>query len=297
MDILERSLEQLRMSWATNAIPEKVSAPQYDRAFAVRICDLVFEKCGASLEDYGRAVDDFIALSEEFVRLQIELDRTGRYRHSSFADVRASVYDNPEVMNGRYLNGLLLSQAFWVNHAALFAFFEERFAAHNAPHGNVLEVPCGTGFYIAEFARANPGWSAEGIDLSESSVAFAREVVRLDGAAHVDIRKGDVFELPEDARYERIICGELLEHLEDPEALLAKLARLLARDGRLFLTTAIWAASIDHIYLFESASDVCEMLARYFSIEAELVVNVREGQRPDHARVPLNFAAILAPAR
>ncbi len=109
------------------------------------------------------------------------------------------------------------------------------------------------------------------------------------------VQKRDVFHLPEDQKYDRLICGELLEHLEQPEELLAKLARLSAPGAKLFVTTAVWAANIDHIYLYSTAQEVRDQLAPYFSLESELVLNVRDGFGPEDARTPINYACILTP--
>jgi 2-polyprenyl-3-methyl-5-hydroxy-6-metoxy-1,4-benzoquinol methylase len=255
----------------------------------------MFQKSGSDVKRYTRALRDFIALSEEFVLLQIELDRTGRYRYSSFDEVRDKVYDNAELMDHQYLNGLFLSQAFWVNHSKIHDYFVDAFCDGNLPSGTVLEVPSGTGIFIAEFSRRNPGWTAIGMDLSEHSVAFSREIVALTPGASARVERGDVFELPDDARYARIICGELLEHLENPEELLGKLASLIAQDGKLFVTTAIWAASIDHIYLYESTQEARDMLQEYFAIESELALNVREAHGPEDEKTPINYACVLMP--
>lgn len=294
-ELLSLALVTFEESWATSTIPPKIGAPDYDRPFAHAICRLMFEKSGADPERYRDALRDFIMLSEEFVMLQMELDRTGRYRYSSFDEVRSIVYDNPEVMNGRYLNGLFLSQAFWVNHTTIHRYFVEAFCSGLPPAGTILEIPSGTGIYIAEFARLNPGWTATAMDLSASSVAFSREIARLNGAASVTVSRQDVFDLPDGARYDRIICGELLEHLEDPVALLRRLRALIAERGKLFVTTAIWAASIDHIYLYESVDDARAMLSELFTVESELALNVRDGHRPDQAKTPINYACVLAP--
>jgi 2-polyprenyl-3-methyl-5-hydroxy-6-metoxy-1,4-benzoquinol methylase len=295
--LLTLALQTFGESWATSGIEPKVRSPEYDRGFARTICRLAFEKSGADVERYRAALHDFIALSEEFVVLQMELDRTGRYRHSSFEEVRREVYDNPEVMERRYLNGLLLSQAFWANHSKIRAYFVDRFCEGNPPTGTVLEVPSGTGIFISEFARRNPRWSAFGVDLSDSSVAFSRDIVRLVGVPAVTVAQQDIFDLPSAGQYDRIICGELLEHLEDPAALLRKLAALITGTGKLFVTTAIWAANIDHIYLFSSVREVRAMLEQFFTIESELALNIREAQQPDDERAAINYACVLsAPA-
>lgn len=295
-ELLRIAHQALEGHWATQSIPRRLQEPSYDQAFAQRICNLAFEKANRDLDGYGKALRDFIALSEEFVRLQIELDATGHYKYSNYDEVRAAVYDNAEVMESRYLNGLLLSQAFWINHYKMLMYFTEHFCHPSSAAGTLLEVPSGTGIFISEFARMNPGWTATALDLSESSVAFTREVSRLNGA-DVNAIKCDVFELPEDRRFDRIICGELLEHLEQPELLLGKLARLLAPEGSIFLTTAIWAANIDHIYLYVSAREARDMIEKYFTIDSELVLNVKDGAGPEDERTPINYACIGRPKR
>jgi 2-polyprenyl-3-methyl-5-hydroxy-6-metoxy-1,4-benzoquinol methylase len=291
--LLALALETFKESWATHTIERKLEAPEYDRAFAHHICRLMFEKCGADVERYTDALRDFIALSEEFVILQMELDRTGRYRYSSFDEVRRIVYDNPDVMDRRYLNGLFLSQAFWVNHATIHTYFVQSFCDVAPPAGSILEVPSGTGIYISEFAKRKPGWTAAAMDLSASSVAFTSDMARLNGVV-VAVSREDIFQTGGGVQYDRIICGELLEHLEEPEGLLERLREMLAPAGKIFLTTAIWAASIDHIYLYESAAEVRDMLRRYFAIESERALNVRDGALPDHTRTPINYACVIA---
>jgi 2-polyprenyl-3-methyl-5-hydroxy-6-metoxy-1,4-benzoquinol methylase len=292
--LVQFALDACKESWATFSIPARVEQPDYDRPFAARICRLAFEKCGNDFDKYKKALGDFIHLSEEFVTLQMELDRDGKYRYSSFDEVRAIVYDNPEVMEGRYLNGLLISQALWMNHRKIYEYFVDEFCANNAPTGTVLEVPTGTGVYVTEFAGRNPGWTAFGVDLSNSSVEFTREIARLRNCK-VSVKNENFLEYAEETKFDRLICGELLEHLEQPEELLLKLKNLTAPGGKVFLTTAIWAANIDHIYLFVNAQEVRVMLEKYFTIVSELVVPVRPGFGPEDSKTPINYAAVLLP--
>lgn len=290
--LLDMALATCAANWATSSIPARVEQPGYDREFARQIVRLAFEKCGNDLGTYEKALADFVHLSEEFVRLQIELDRDGKYKYSSYDEVRAIVYDNPEVMEGRYLNGLLISQALWMNHRKIYEYFVDKFCTNNPATGSVLEVPTGSGVYVTEFAVRNPGWTAQGVDLSASSVAFTREIARL-RRCKVDVSNENILEHAGGRTYDRLICGELLEHLERPEELLVKLRELSAPGGTIFLTTAIWAANIDHIYLFVNAQEVRDMLEKYFVIDSELVLPVFDNAGPDDEKTPINYACIL----
>ena len=291
--LLDATLELLAAHPATRTIAESLQHPGYNRPLAEWVCQLTHQLCDERGVTYESAVADFADGCAEFLRLQRRLERTGRYAAVSFEQARHAVYDNPQVME-TYLHTLVLSQALWRNHVRVLDAFRSGFCANLPLTGRALEVPVGCGLYLAEFARRNPAWHAVGIDLSASAVAFSRRLVRLAGAAHVKIRQHDVFALDDSHPYDRVICGELLEHLEVPEALLAKLRELLAPDGRLFLTTAIWAANPDHIYLFESADDVRRMIGRWFTLVEEWVLPLEADASPEQRRIPINYACVLA---
>ncbi len=93
------------------------------------------------------------------------------------------------------------------------------------------------------------------------------------------------------------MCGEFLEHLEDPVGALKKFNRLLKNDGRIFITVAVWAAHIDHIYLYNKAEDVRNHIREAgFSIDNELVQSVFEKDKedPEKPKIPVSYAAILS---
>lgn len=292
-ELLDRAIETLKTHWATRKIAAMTADPGYDRRLAARVCGMLSAKCMGDLEEFDRAVHDLIAFSEEFVRLQMELDATGHYRYASFEEARTAVYDNEAVMNRRYLNGLFLSIAFWANHTELFHYFSEEFCTGCAPSGRVLEVPIGTGIYLSEFMTHNAGWNATGFDISDHAVSYAGEVMRLAGFGTATISKADIFTVSSDRKYDRIICGELLEHLEQPEELLRKLAAFLAPGGKMFLTTAIWAASLDHIFLYRSTQEARDMIGAYFTIESERALAVLDGKGPEEEKTPVNYACIV----
>jgi 2-polyprenyl-3-methyl-5-hydroxy-6-metoxy-1,4-benzoquinol methylase len=292
--IFEYVLGKLKSHFATSTIPEKLNTPVYNKKIGMKVCSFMFELCGRDEQKFAAAIQDFIEYSLEFLTLQAELEKTGHYRLSSYSEAQETVYQNPEVMDSRYLHGLLLSQALWINHHKMLLFFINEFCHDCEKKGRIIEVPVGTGIYISEFNKINNSWDSEGYDISISSVNFAYKIANLNLPSHnIKLRKRDVFKLSGEEKFDRIICGELLEHLEDPDALLLKLKSLLKPNGRLFLTTAIWAAAVDHIYLFKSADEVREMLEKYFYIEQEQVLTVFPGKSSEDQKTPLNYACIL----
>jgi 2-polyprenyl-3-methyl-5-hydroxy-6-metoxy-1,4-benzoquinol methylase len=74
------------------------------------------------------------------------------------------------------------------------------------------------------------------------------------------IKLRDILANPPDKTFRWLVCVEVLEHLEDPKALLAGLYNLLALGGHAFVAVAINAASRDHIYLYRNADEVSGQL-------------------------------------
>jgi len=100
----------------------------------------------------------------------------------------------------------------------------------------VLDVGCGGGI-LAE-AMAADGAEVMGIDLAETPLKIARlhalerkiaVSYRLDSVdAHADANGG---------RYDIVTCMEMLEHVPQPDAIVARLADLLRPGGQLFVST------------------------------------------------------------
>jgi 2-polyprenyl-3-methyl-5-hydroxy-6-metoxy-1,4-benzoquinol methylase len=102
----------------------------------------------------------------------------------------------------------------------------------------VLDVGCSSG-YLARPLVAR-GCTVVGIEQDPVAAEEARAV-----CAEVLVGDAETIELPFDpASFDVVLCGDLVEHLRDPERLLARVRPLLRPDGRLVLTTpnvANWA--------------------------------------------------------
>lgn len=97
--------------------------------------------------------------------------------------------------------------------------------------GRLLDVGCGHGLLLDE-ARSR-GYDVEGIDLSARAANHARERLGL-----------TVWEIPlealgpeEDGRWDVVVVADVLEHLKNPRAAIARLYGLLAPGGALLLVT------------------------------------------------------------
>jgi 2-polyprenyl-6-hydroxyphenyl methylase/3-demethylubiquinone-9 3-methyltransferase len=95
-----------------------------------------------------------------------------------------------------------------------------------------LDVGCGAGLLTEPLARL--GAKVTGLDATPELIEVAREHASAMGL-EIDYRAGDVQELEGD--FDLVTCMEVVEHVADPAAFVHALAKRLAPDGLLLLST------------------------------------------------------------
>jgi SAM-dependent methyltransferase len=99
---------------------------------------------------------------------------------------------------------------------------------------HILDVGCGNGSQLALPLVRTGGFRLRGVDTDARSIAHAQELAGgLNGATFVCARVED---LPAAELFEIIILSEVLEHLENPRALLTESLKRLTADGILIVT-------------------------------------------------------------
>src|SRR5690242_6017811 len=95
-----------------------------------------------------------------------------------------------------------------------------------------LDVGCGAGLLAEPLARL--GAAVTGLDASAELIAVASEHART-GGLEIDYRARELAEL--EGQFDLITCMEVIEHVADPAAFVASLARRVAPDGLLVIST------------------------------------------------------------
>ena len=95
-----------------------------------------------------------------------------------------------------------------------------------------LDVGCGAGLLAEPLARL--GANVTGIDASPEVIAVAREHAAAIGL-EIDYRVGDVQTL--EREFDLVTAMEVIEHVADPQLFVKALAKRLARDGLLVMST------------------------------------------------------------
>ncbi|NQU44602.1 class I SAM-dependent methyltransferase [bacterium] len=137
-------------------------------------------------------------------------------------------YANPYDKHWDYREGLLdLGPRFFMRTRLMLGFFPP------SPR-RILDVGCGDGYFLALLAER--GIRADGID--GSADAIERSKRRL-GERAGDLRCCFIQEFKPDEPYDLLMCGEVLEHIEDDEGFLKEMHRIAAPDATLVLTVPV----------------------------------------------------------
>lgn len=246
---------------------------------------------GKTLEQH---IEDYAEFTVEQNRYQRNYDKTGTYPCRNHASANDAFYQNDASMS-RYMAAMLLTQFLWPHHLDILSYYIEQFVKKSAAENlTILEMAPGHGLLGRLLLEQCPGSSFIGVDISPFAVALSSRMMAMPPAVlGAEYKVGDALGIDTHHACDLIIAGEVLEHLDAPEELLAAVKRCLAPNGRAFLTAAITAAQMDHVTEFRSPEEVETLIRKHgFEIESAKVAQPR-ATRPGSTRIPRVMAAIV----
>ncbi|WP_136661019.1 methyltransferase domain-containing protein [Nitratireductor sp. XY-223] len=242
------------------------------------------------------AVRGFQRLGSTILREEVAFKQTGQYSASveELQALKDDFYSNPEVMEGYYLVGLYCTYFLWPHHYRLLKFYREAFLSPpHDPQGLVMEWGPGHGLLSVEALGRWADSPSLLIDLSPQSLQFSEAVLGASGAGErVETRLEDVLAVPSLPQASRIVCGELLEHVPDPKALVGRIKESLQPGGLAFLTGAINAPQPDHIFLFRSEDELLRLVEEG-GLDVHAHLTVRHPSRADDENPPEVTAMVV----
>ncbi|MGY1458850.1 class I SAM-dependent methyltransferase [Luteimonas sp. A534] len=169
-----------------------------------------------------------------------------------------------EGFDDRAIASLAASEAghFWFE--ARNRLIVDRFRAVFAGARDYLEVGAGTGFVLSAIAKAFPAMALTASEVLASGLAHA--VPRVPRARMLQL---DARALPFEAAFDVIGAFDVLEHIEEDEAVLARFHRALRPGGGVILTVP------QHRWLWSAEDDVGGHVRRYR--RGELEAKLRAG--------------------
>lgn len=106
-----------------------------------------------------------------------------------------------------------------------FASHLSHLVAKADPH-TIHEVGCGEGYWVIDWNKQ--GFDARGSDFSEAVVSIARDNAQAHNIPATSFTARSIYDVQsEHDSADLIVCCEVLEHLDDPEAGLAALQRIV----------------------------------------------------------------------
>lgn len=141
---------------------------------------------------------------------------------------RDSQYTNPYDKHLGYRSALLdVGPRFYVRTRHVLKFFPSK------PQ-RIIDIGCGDGFFLELLAKR--GLIADGIDASAEAIELCKKRFGRFGGA---IKCCFIEEFRPEKLYDLVLCGEVLEHIEDDESFLKEINRLTVLNGILILTVPL----------------------------------------------------------
>ncbi len=129
-----------------------------------------------------------------------------------------------------------------------------RFAAACLSGERVLDMACGCGYGSALLAELHPDKTVVGVDIDPAAIAYAQTHYRLPNLSYVC---ADAQSFAGADPFDSIVSLETIEHLPDPQRLVANYATLLTEQGQVIASVPI-TPTLDgnphHLHDFSQAS-------------------------------------------
>lgn len=252
---------------------------------------------GASAEQIAEAYLFFIDMVMQETMYFYENDD---YRYHTFEEVAQEVYFDESYMT-RYMMGLALSDYLLNVHRGGMQWFSDLIGKDYGER--YLEIGPGHGAFFCKAMKTSQCKSFLGVDISAASVAMTKKYLqyRLGKVPeNCQIVEKDFFTFGSEEKFNVIVMGEVLEHVEKPLIFLEKIRDLAAPGALIFLTVPINMPVRDHIYLFRTKEQLFALVEeaglkikeyRLFTHNSHTVEKAEARKEPIMAAMVLQEAA------
>lgn len=268
------------------------------------ICDwLLVPLARWAREAYGEnvfehAVRGYAQYCMHVAQAQRKYEQQGSYQADTLPEIVQHVYENSAYMTP-YMWAAILIYPFWTSMTDHLTMFRDDFLNRLPQNPHIVELACGHGVMGLLAAEHRQDAVLVGYDISTTAIDIAQRLATVpDHGGRVSFEEKDVLSLEGaaiDRKYDGIMAAMLAEHLADPSALFASIARRLAPEGLVFFSTALESPQRDHIYEFHRESEPIRMAEEAGLRLMKLVCG--SGVRQPGARfLPRAMAAIFTTA-
>ncbi|MEO5571600.1 MAG: class I SAM-dependent methyltransferase [Bacteroidia bacterium] len=234
---------------------------------------------------------------KDTLREQIYFLRHKHYRYSTYEEVAGSVYLNDDYMT-KYMYGLAITSFLWPQHCQMKRWFSDRIPKNRK--GKYLEIGPGHGYYFMDAQKKTSFENFIGVDISPTSIRLTKSILEsgfFGKFSNYELKLIDFLAVDLNEKYDAVVMGEVLEHVESPVAFIKKINKSSKQDAFIYVTTVINAPAIDHIALFTNVEDLDKCvndgglkLKEYFLTASNNKLSVEENLKK---LLPVNIAMVL----
>jgi 2-polyprenyl-3-methyl-5-hydroxy-6-metoxy-1,4-benzoquinol methylase len=265
------------------------------------VLDGYLDFCQSKGQCLSYMAESYLTILGDTFREQLYFMKHKEYRHKSYADVAGHVYHDKDYMN-KYMYGLAITSFLWPNHLDMGRMFVETVPRDRK--GKYLDIGPGHGFCLMKAMERGTFGEFLGIDISEASINQTQAILNHFAPEYeekFELRLMDFLDATEleAGSFDAIVMGEVLEHVEQPDVFLRRIAELAKDDAYIFVTTCINAPAVDHIFLWRSTDDLEKMIeGTGLKIKSPLRLPY-EGKSLEESQaeeLPINVAYVLEKA-
>ncbi|WP_455757121.1 class I SAM-dependent methyltransferase [Sulfurimonas sp.] len=227
-----------------------------------------------------------------------EFLKNGNYYLQTQKKAFVKIY-NDEVTMKAYMLGGALSMFLWPHHFKNFTFLQKHIASLNKER-KFLEIGSGHGLFLLELLKNIKNYDIiDVIDISKTSIRLTQNIIKSVNQNYlkdITFYNQNIYETSNKQKYDFIIFGEVIEHLDNPLKALETLYQLLNNNGSIFITTCVNCPMIDHIYLFNNIQEIKEIIKKAnFYIEHEIITPASDKNENfiKKMKIDISYAAII----
>jgi 2-polyprenyl-3-methyl-5-hydroxy-6-metoxy-1,4-benzoquinol methylase len=187
------------------------------------------------------AVDAYLKLCFDMFESQKFFFKYKKYPLSKEKDAYKKVYNNIKTMKS-YMIGVAISQFLWSTHYAMFSFFIKNINLKKNLVKNYLEIGPGHGLFFLEALKSlNRAKNFDIVDISKTSIKITKSLINFlyKKESNINYYLKNISSFKPKIKYDFVTFGEVLEHVNNPKALLKKINAILSNNGYVYISTCV----------------------------------------------------------
>jgi ubiquinone/menaquinone biosynthesis C-methylase UbiE len=247
---------------------------------------------------FDYAIDAYLKMCKDMLKCQVYFMKYDKYPMDNQDQAYEEVYNSKKEMRS-YMVALALSQYLWRSHYEMFNHLKETLRQNKDKIKSYLEIGPGHGLFFKEAINTfGNDCKYTAIDISKTSLDLTKSITSFFKLNNNDIIyiNDNMLTLNNNNKYDLIVMGEVLEHVEEPGIILNKLNKLLHKEGRAFISTCVNCPTIDHVYHFKSVNEIQNMIrGSKFNIISENILPVEKLPMDEiiKEKITINYSAII----